>query len=362
MKDYYKILGVQKEASEEDVKKAYRKLAHQHHPDKKGGDESKFKEINEAYQVLSNKEKRSAYDRFGTADVPPGAGFAGGGNPFAGFDFGNINVNFDGADDLGDIFGAFFEGMGVRGKRRSFEHGADLEMREEITLEDAFRGARKTVRLEMLTKCEWCEGKGYDAKKGTVKCATCGGRGEVRETRRTFFGNFEQVRECTDCFGTGEKPNEPCPICAGAGRVRGTREIAFEILPGVSDGQIIKITAGGEAGLRGTPAGDLYVRIAIKKHPVFMREESDLYATVQLSIVNALAGKGMTLRGIDGKEVKIDLPPGFNLREKFRIKGEGMPRFRSFGRGDLYVSIDAILPKKINPKARKLLEELENEL
>ncbi|MDP3956523.1 MAG: J domain-containing protein [bacterium] len=368
-KDYYKILGLEKNASEEQIKKAFRKLAHEHHPDKVGGNESKFKEINEAYQVLGSKEKRSAYDQFGTAD------FGADGNPFSGFggfssgsgqgpgwDFGNINFNSAGGVDVNDIFEAFFGGGGGRTKRRSYEHGADLEIQETIALEEAFKGVSKKLRYEAVMKCEACGGNGYDVKAGTKTCEACNGRGEVNETRKTFFGNFSQVRTCSECFGTGKKPNQACKECKSSGRIRGMREINYDILPGIADGQIIKITGAGEAGERNTEPGDLYVHVKIKPHPVFERKENDLFMKRELHVVDALLEDAVMFNGIDGKKISVQIPVGFRLRENLKVPHEGMPHFRSYGRGDLYIALDIKMPKKPSAKAKKLLEELRGEL
>ena len=365
MKDYYKILGIEKNASEEEVKKAYRRLAHEHHPDKKSGNADKFKEINEAYQVLSNKDKRASYDRFGTADFG-GGGFAGG--PFGGgpgFDFGNIHFEYGAPGDmgnLGDIFDAFFEGMGVKEKRREYKSGADLELHETISLEEAFRGESRRVSVDVLISCEVCKGRGYDHEKGVKKCVTCAGRGEVRESRRTFFGNFSQVRACEDCKGTGEVPNSVCAHCKGEGRIRGKKDLAFQIIPGIEDGQIIKIKGAGEAGARGAASGDMYVRVKIEKHARFERTHADLALRHPLNIVKAFLGEKVELKGIDGKTIAVEIPAGHNLREPVRVRGEGMPHFGGSGRGDLYVSFDIVMPKKISAKAKELLEKLRGEI
>src|SRR6185437_13540892 len=305
-KDYYHILGVEKSASEEDIKKAYRKLAHQYHPDKPGGDERKFKEINEAYQVLSDKGKRAHYDRFGTAD--PMGGFGGfgqggfGGNG-AGFPGGNWNVDFENMGDmgdLGDIFETFFEGLGVRPQRKTYQRGADLELQEEISLEEAFRGVTKSIKIRALSVCEKCKGKGAEAGSGFEKCAVCDGRGEVREQRRTFFGNFAQVKPCVKCHGVGEIPKKPCGVCRGAGRLVTERTVRVDILPGVDDGQLIKIKGMGEAGERGTSAGDLYVRVRVQRHHLFERHGADLIVSHEVKVLDLLLGKKIEVSTISG--------------------------------------------------------------
>jgi molecular chaperone DnaJ len=375
-KDYYHILGVSRTASEAEIKKAYRKLAHEYHPDKPGGNEGKFKEINEAYQVLSDKMRRAQYDRFGTAE--PGAGFGGfggaqwGGFPGGGFpgvggtppnweSYGFDPQNFGDMGDLGDIFESFFEGIGIRPRRKTYERGADLEVREEVTLEEAFRGVTKTMHFRTFVACPKCGGKGAEAGSGFLKCAACDGRGEVREQRRTFFGNFAQVKACEKCHGTGEIPKKACTQCKGFGRVEADRDVKVEILPGVEDGQLIKIKSMGEAGERGTAAGDLYVRVRVRPHHLFARHGSDLIVTRELKIVDLLLGKKIEVPTISGGKLAVEIPANFNLKDNLRIPGEGMPRFGAYGRGDLFVNFVIKAPKKLSAKAKKLLEELGDE-
>jgi molecular chaperone DnaJ len=373
MKDYYSILGVQKTASGEEVKKAYRKLAHQYHPDKAGGNEAKFKEINEAYQVLSDKNKRTQYDRFGTAD--PMGGF-GGGNPGAGGGFGGANVQwgagfpggagfdpsqFGDMGDFGDLFESFFGGMGGQPRRKTYEKGSDLEVQEQITLEEAFTGTIKTVRLRMLVQCERCGGKGAELGSGFEKCSTCDGQGQVREQRRTFFGSFSQVKPCTKCHGTGEVPKKPCGACRGAGRVESSREIKIDIVAGIDDNQIIKVKGMGEAGERGTAAGDLYVRVRVRPHAAFARRSADLVVTKELKLVDVLLGKAIAVPVISGGTITVEIPAGFNLKENLRISGQGMPHIGSRARGDLLVNFVIKAPKKPSAQAKELLEKFEKE-
>ena len=256
--DYYKILGINKSASDEEIKKAYRKLAHQHHPDKTGGDDKKFKEINEAYQILSNGEKRAQYDRFGRVfSGQPGGGFDFSGGPgFGGFSFDFGGEGFD-SSNLGDFFDAFFEGLGVKQKRRTYRRGSDMKIAVELTLEEEFRGGKRNIGIESLVYCEKCGGKGHDPKAGFVKCASCDGRGEIRETRDTFFGNFSQVRACEKCRGTGQTPNKICRSCDGGGRARGARNIEINIFPGIDNGQIIKSSAA-EKPAKTRPASAIF--------------------------------------------------------------------------------------------------------
>jgi len=368
MKDYYSILGIQKTASEEEVKKAYRTLAHKHHPDKAGGNEAKFKEINEAYQVLSDKNKRAQYDRFGTAD--PMGGF-GGGNPGGGFGGANVQwgagfpgggfdpSQFGDMGDFGDIFESFFGGGQTH--RKTYEKGSDLEIQEQITLEEAFGGTAKTVRLKTFVKCAKCDGKGAEPGTGFEKCATCDGQGQVREQRRTFFGNFSQVKTCAKCHGTGEVPKKPCSVCKGAGRVESTRDITIDIVAGIDDNQIIKVKGMGEAGERGTAAGDLYVHVRVRPHAVFARHASDLIVTKELKLVDLLLGKAIAVPVISGGTTTVEIPAGFNLKEHLRISGQGMPHIGSRARGDLLVNFIIKAPKKPSGKEKELLEKLEKE-
>ena len=365
MKDYYSILGIQKTASEDEIKKAYRKLAHQHHPDKAGGNEAKFKEINEAYQVLSDRSKRAQYDRFGTAE--PMGGFPGGGAGFgnAGAQWGGFGgfdpSQFGDMGGFGDIFESFFEGMGVQPRRKTYERGADLEVQEQVTLEEAFAGTVKTVRLRTLVQCAKCGGKGAEPGSGFEKCVTCDGQGQVREQRRTFFGSFSQVKMCVKCHGAGEVPKKPCGACKGVGRVEASREVGIDIVAGIDDNQLIKVKGMGEAGERGTAAGDLYVRVRVKPHAVFARHGSDLLVAKELRPIDLLLGRPIAVPVISGGTTTAEIPAGFNLKENLRIVGQGMPHIGSRSRGDLLVSFTIKAPKKPGAKEKELLERLEKE-
>jgi len=367
-KDYYKILGINKGANEEEIKKAFRRLAHKYHPDK-GGDEKKFKEINEAYQVLSNKEKRSQYDRFGRVfEGAAGPGFgAGFGWPFDFTQeepFGEVKFDFGGGDfgDLSDIFDAFFEGLGVRQKRRTYRRGTDIQIVQEIALEEVFQGTEKKINYRVAVRCGKCNSLGHDSKAGFDKCEVCAGQGEIKETRQSFFGNFVQVKTCSQCFGTGQIPKKICETCRGSGKVVAERTITVEIRPGISDGQIIKIQSAGEAGEHGTKEGDLYVRIKIKPHPVFKRQGDDLIIKKEVNLIDLLLEKKIEIPTISSGKLKVEIPADFDLKSNLRISGEGMPRFGSYGRGDLIVELTIKTLKKLSAKAKKILEDLEREL
>lgn len=363
-KDYYSVLGVSRGASKEEIKKAYRKLAHQYHPDKQGGDEKKFKEVNEAYQILSNEEKRAQYDQFGTTfSAQGGEGFSG----FGGFnpsDFQNWNfhTNFDSAD-FGDIFETIFEQFGgERGKRQTYRHGSDVETNLELSLEEAFFGEKRKISFHTHITCNECGGIGHDASKGFSTCTKCRGKGEIRVEKKTFFGNFAQVKACDGCSGSGQVPNKTCGACKGTGRVSDTKDVSVEIAPGVEDGQVIKIKGGGEAGERGGGSGDLYVNIRIKTHPIFKRKRSDLYTNKEVKIADVLFGRKIKMKDINGIDFEFSLPTDFGFDAPFRIQGRGMPHLGTSSRGDLYINFSLKMPKKLSKKAKDLLEELEKEI
>ncbi|MBI5732922.1 molecular chaperone DnaJ [Candidatus Jorgensenbacteria bacterium] len=361
-KDYYKILGVSKDASDEDIKKAYRRLAHQHHPDKAGGNEAKFKEINEAYQILSNRDKRAQYDRFGQA-------FQGGTPPWGQGGFGGEGMRWDAGfgddfSDFGDIFESIFGSFGGR-RRQTYTHGSDIEVAVELTLEQSFRGTKYKVGVRTNISCRACQGLGYEKSKGLTACTVCQGRGEIREQKKTFFGNFSQVRVCPSCDGRGQIPNHPCGQCKGHGRVMGVHDVVIDIASGVEDGQIIKVTGGGEVGERGSASGDLYVVVKIKTHPIFERRKHDLAMVKDIRLTEAFLGKKIELEDLSGEKFHVKIPNGFNLREPFKVSGRGMPRFglgSGSGRGDLFVTFNLKVPHTLSAHAKKLLEGLDGEL
>lgn len=359
--DYYEILGVSKTASEEEIKKAFRKLAHQYHPDKGGGDEKKFKEASEAYQVLSNKEKRAQYDRFGKnfsgMGGQPGGGFGAGG---FGFDVNFDGMNFGDMGDIGEIFESMFGGGG-RTRRQTYAGGSDLQIIQDITLEEAYAGARKELKFKTFDPCTACKGIGHDSSAGVTECDTCKGRGEIREMRKSFFGNVSQVRVCTKCSGRGEIPNKLCTTCKGAGRISATRALAIDILPGIVDGQLIKVAGAGEAGERGTQPGDLYVQVRVAPHAVFRREGNDLFVKKEIGIVDLLKVNEIEVKLIDGSVVKTEVSSGARLNERIKIAGKGMPKMGSKSHGDLFVELDLRMPKKISSKFKKALEEFGEE-
>jgi len=357
-KDYYDVLGVQRSATEEEIKKAYRTLAHQYHPDKTGGSADKFKEISEAYQVLSNKEKRSYYDKIGHANFDNNWQQ---GNPFSGMgDMGGMpGVNFDfGGFDMGD-FSSIFEGIfggATNAPRRVRRKGADLETVIEITLEEVVKGVTIPITLKIFKICEECEGKGYYPAKGFSKCRTCSGTGNVRETQRTILGSFSRVSTCRDCDGAGEVPLDPCKICSASGRIRGDKNIKIDIHAGVMDGQIIKIKGAGDAGEKGAEAGDLYVHIRVLPHKIFSRQGDDLIIYKEIKFSDILLQNKIFVTTIRGTQVEIPITPGENIRKEIRIKGEGVTP-----KGNLIVLLNLRIPRKIDAKTKKILEDLKGE-
>lgn len=358
-KDYYKMLGVSKGTSDDELKKAYRKLAHQFHPDKKGGDEAKFKEINEAYQVLSNKEKRAQYDRFGDAFSGQQGG---GGAGFGGFDFSrgaegfsNGNFHFEGGfDDIfSDIFGAR---SGSRGRSR--RSGADIQIDVEISFEEMAHGARKAVSLRRSVSCPACSGTGGKSGTKESSCVACGGAGQVRRTVRSFLGTFQQAEVCGECRGQGKVYVEKCPDCRGAGQVKKSGELSIDIPAGIDDGQMLSLSGEGEAGDRGNPSGDLLVAVHVRPHASLSRRGNDVVSTVSISSVRATLGDTVVVPTIEG-DVSMKIPAGTESGEVFRIRGKGLPSIgSSWGKGDHLVTVRVRIPKRLSREERTLFESL----
>lgn len=348
-RDYYEVLGVERDASADDIKKAYRRLARQHHPDfnkDNPGAEKNFKEAKEAYDVLSDSQKRAHYDRFGHQADYSGGGFEGFGNFGGGFGFGGID----------DLFEQFFGGMGGRRRSQGPEQGSHLRYDLEITLEEAFSGIEKTISIPRTETCEQCGGS--RAKSGTrpESCTACGGSGQQQVSRSTPFGRFVSSQVCVACRGEGKVVREPCPDCSGQGRIVKERKFDIRIPAGVENGTKLRVSSGGEAGLRGGPPGDLYVVIGIKPHRQFQRKGSDLYLDVSIGIGQAALGVEMEVPTLDGA-ASLKVPEGTQHGTAFRIKGRGMPHLHGSGRGDLRVKIAIKVPKRLNQKQKELLME-----
>ncbi|MCE3255302.1 MAG: molecular chaperone DnaJ [Rickettsiaceae bacterium] len=350
--DYYQILGVSKSASADEIKKSYRKLAMQYHPDRNPGNkeaEQKFKEATEAYEVLKDEQKKAAYDQYGHSAFEQG-GFGGGGQQQGGFsDFSDIFSNFS------DIFGDFGGGSSRKKKSASLR-GSDLRYNLEISLEDAFSGVSKKVSFHVATSCSGCGGSGSEGNSKPVNCTTCNGSGKIRAQQ----GFFIVERTCTSCQGTGQIIKNPCKICGGQGRVEKEKTLSVKIPAGVEDGNRIRLAGEGESGVRGGPNGDLYVFISVKNHKLFDRKGDDIFCEIPIRMTTASLGGSVEIPTIDGSIAKLSIPEGTQTNDQFRLKSKGMTVVNSGGRrGDMYVKIFVETPIKLSTEERKLMEQLD---
>jgi molecular chaperone DnaJ len=347
-RDYYEVLGVARDASDEDLKKAYRKLAMQHHPDRNQGNaaaEAKFKEAGEAYEALKDAERRAAYDRFGHAAFEGQNGGGAGGSPFGG--------GFE------DIFEEMFGRFGGGGRQRAAAgRGADLRTQVEVSLEEAFAGTKKTIRVPSSIACDACKGSGAEGGTASAStCPTCNGQGKVRAQQ----GFFLIERTCPTCNGTGRTIKNPCKVCQGAGRVHRDRNLAVTVPAGVEDGTRIRLAGEGEAGLRGAPSGDLYVDVAVKPHAIFQRDGAAILVQVPLRMTQAALGGHVEVPTVDGGRARVTIPAGTRTGEQFRLRGKGFSVLRSAARGDMYVQVAVETPQNLTAKQRELLEQFETE-
>ncbi|OGJ58431.1 molecular chaperone DnaJ [Candidatus Peribacteria bacterium RIFCSPHIGHO2_01_FULL_55_13] len=352
-KDFYSTLGVSRDASPEDIKKAYRKLSKESHPDKHKGDkaaEQKFKEINEAYETLSDPQKKSTYDRFGST------GNAGGGGR-GGFDFSGFQ-NAQGAEfgGFGDLFETFFGGRAGGTQKKEQDRGRDLEMRVRITFMESVSGIRKMLSVRKLQACKECKGQGAAAGSALKTCAECGGTGQLTRTAQSFFGAIRQSVLCGKCGGSGKVPEKLCSKCDGEGRVLEREEIGVDIPTGIADGQTVRLRSQGEAGRRGASAGDLYVRIDVEADPRFVREGSDIHSSAKITVPQAILGDEIEIDTVHGK-VTLAIPAGTQSQQVMRLKGKGMPMLQGRGTGDHYVTVIVEIPMKLSREERKILEE-----
>jgi molecular chaperone DnaJ len=347
--DFYILLGVERDADGDDIKKAYRKLAMKYHPDRNPGDEEaerKFKEVNEAYEVLKDEENRAAFDRFGHAAFEqggPGAG-GGGGGGFGGF-----------ADIFDEMFGDF--GSQGGGGRSSAGRGSDLRYNMEITLEEAFEGKKTNIRVPTSVSCDGCHGSGAAGGSAPVTCATCGGHGRVR----TQQGFFTVERTCPSCQGTGQVIKEPCSICGGQGRVHKEKKLSVSVPSGVEDGTRIRLGDEGEAGLRGAPAGDLYIFLSTSPHRLFKRDGANIHCRAPIPMTTAALGGTIEVPTVEGKLTRVSIPAGAQSGQQFRLKAKGMRVLRSNARGDMFVQVAVETPVSLSKKQKDLLKEFEVE-
>ncbi|MFA6304799.1 MAG: molecular chaperone DnaJ [Patescibacteria group bacterium] len=369
-KDYYQTLGVNKNATQDEIKKAFRKKAHEHHPDKGGGNEAKFKEINEAYQVLGNAEKKQRYDQFGSSDF---SGFGGGGGAGqGGFNWSDFarqgggqqysNANFD-FSDLGDIFGDFFGGGSHQRSSRSSgrpTHGADLEINVTITLENAYFGVEKLFDINKDAPCLHCSSTGVEPGAKVNTCKTCNGSGQVTANQQTFFGAFRTVTVCPNCQGEGKIPEKKCSTCQGQGVVKERVSLKINIPAGINTGQTLKMSGQGQAGPKGTRSGDLFVNVKVLPDARFGRNGDDLHLDESISFSQAVLGDKIMVKTFDG-EVKLKIPAGTSPGQEFIIKGKGLPHLQKHGTGNLYVKVKVVVPKHLSSSQKDLLEKLQRE-
>lgn len=346
-RDYYDVLGVPRTADQAEVKRAFRKLAMEYHPDRNSAPDAaeKFKEINQAYEVLGDEQKRAMYDRFGHAGVD-GRGTGAGG--FDGF------THFDG---FGDIFDAFFGGGGRRGGRRGPQRGSDLRYNLRLTFEEAVFGCEKEIEYHRLERCETCGGSGSEPGTNPVVCPECNGVGEIRRAQQSFFGQFVNVMTCPRCQGEGRVVTNPCAGCRGTGRMRETRRVVVKVPAGVEDGAQIRLSGEGEAGPRGGEAGSLYVALNVEPHERFQRAGDHIVLELPVNIAQAALGAEVTIPTLDG-EMQLEVPAGTQSGEDFVIRGKGVPRLRGGGRGDMIVRVTVVVPEELTDEQRRLLEEL----
>lgn len=359
-KDLYEILGVSKDASDSEIKKAFRRRARELHPDvnKAADAEDQFKELNEAYDVLSDPNKRAQYDRFGTIPGAAGVGY-GGGSGYVDFD----DLFGGGFGGMGDIFSSFFGGQGGQGGRPARKEGRDMGVGLRITLEEVARGVEKEIVYDRLAPCPDCKGTGLGENGKVVTCPECGGKGRVVSVQRTFLGDMQTATTCKKCNGTGSSIENPCPECEGQGRVPDRQRVTVKVPAGIRDGQQLRVGGFGEAGIQGAQAGDLIVTCRVQPHEFFERDGDDLHGRANISFIQAILGAEIEIDGImPDEKVQVRIPAGCQNEQVVRVKGFGMPRLKSDIRGSMYVHVNVVIPEKITKKQRELLEKLADEM
>lgn len=361
-KDYYKTLGVDKGASQDEIKKAFRKLAHEYHPDKPTGNEAKFKEINEAYQVVGNEEKRKQFDQYG-ADFDQQGGFGGGASwedvmrqarqqqGQQGGGFGGMNFDFG---DIGDMFGDIFGG-GSRGRRQA--QGADIEVKVDLDFKEAVFGIEKEVEVYKTSPCKHCKGDGAEPGSSLKKCHTCDGHGQVEQIQRTILGSMRTRAICPECRGKGENPDKKCSVCAGTGVTKQSSKFSVNIPAGIDDNQMIRMDGEGETPAYGGSAGDLYIRVRVKPNKLFKREKTTILSEADISFAQAALGTHVDVETIDGP-VELKIPAGTQSGKVFKLKGRGVPSLNSGDRGDHLVTVTVKTPAKLSKKEKQLFKDL----
>ena len=358
--DYYEILGVKKDASQDEIKKAFHRLAHKYHP-AKGGDEKKFKEINEAYQVLSDKQKRAQYDQFGQVfgqgqgQGPYDFNWAWGNGPRN-----EEDVAFD-FSDIGNIFEDLFTGNQEKSQRHNVKKAKDIHVDVEIPLENVLKEFNQKIDLRKFVVCQRCQGSGGEKGSKIKECFSCRGVGTVQQVRKTFFGSYTTVTTCPECKGEGLIPENPCNVCKGEGRIKGEESIEVSIPAGIDSNQIIKVDGRGDALRRGGKPGNLYVRIFVKEHPIFARKGDDLFTNIGIHLTDAVLGGEVEIETLEKTKILLTIPQGTDSGKILRISGKGLPRFQGFGRGNLYVELRVKTPKKISKEQKKLIEKLKEQ-
>lgn len=360
--DYYEVLGIAKTASQDEIKKAFHKLAHKYHPDK-GGDEKKFKEINEAYQVLSDAKKRAQYDQFGQA-FGNGNGFSAEGGPASGWNWawGNPSANSGGVEfdlgDLGDMFEEFFGGR--RTSKKDARKGKDIQVDIEMPLERTLKDYVEKINLEKYIACKRCGGAGAEPGTKIKECFSCRGAGRVQQIKKTIFGSYTTMATCPECKGEGNIPEKPCNVCHGEGRVKGQETTEVKIPAGIDTNQVIKIEGKGETGKRGVKAGNLFVRIFIKKHPVFERRGDDLFIRTEITFSQAVLGDEIEIKSLEETSLLVQIPAGTESGKILRISGKGIPHFHGHGKGNLYIELRVKTPRKLTREQKELLKKLKD--
>ena len=358
--DYYEVLGITKSASQEEIKKAFHKLAHKYHPDK-GGDEKKFKEINEAYQVLSDKQKREQYDQYGRVFDQ---GQQPGGDSGFSWSWGNRpqgeDVEFD-VGDIGDIFAEFFGG-GARPKtKKDARKGKDIQVDIEITLERTLKETVEKINLAKQVTCNRCQGTGAEEGTKIKECVLCRGVGQVQQVRKTVLGSYTTLATCPECKGEGTIPEKPCNVCKGEGRIKGEETIEVNIPAGLDTNQAIRVEGKGEAGKKGAKAGNLFVRIFVKKHPIFERRGDELFTEADINFSQAALGDEIEIKTLEGTNILLQVPAGTESGKVFKISGKGIPHFGGYGRGNLYIELNIKTPRKLSRKQKEILDSLRKE-